>query len=149
MVNIDNHLQLESQLLIIYQIIRIWQKLCKMKTETPMIAKIDPFFLQIQNFVFGKFMLREPSQITFAFFGIWPRTYPPSLHFLCSKFCIFLTTYPPLNADVICEGSLRLNPRTTVVILSVHNNLQRISSLLIPLKNNNFCSTLHIPALIR
>ena len=31
---------------------------------------------------------------------------PPSLHFLCSKFSIFLTTYPPLNANVICEGSL-------------------------------------------
>ena len=31
---------------------------------------------------------------------------PPSLHFLCSKFSIFLTTYPPLNANVICEGCL-------------------------------------------
>ena len=31
---------------------------------------------------------------------------PPSLHFLCSKSSIFLTTYPPLNANVICEGSL-------------------------------------------
>ena len=31
---------------------------------------------------------------------------PLSLHFLCSKFSIFLTTYPPLNANVICEGSL-------------------------------------------
>ena len=30
---------------------------------------------------------------------------PLSLHFLCSKFSIFLTTYPPLNANVICEGS--------------------------------------------
>ena len=40
---------------------------------------------------------REPSQITFAFFGIWPRTYPPSLQFLCSKFSIFLTTYLPLT----------------------------------------------------
>ena len=28
------------------------------------------------------------------------------LHFLCSKSSIFLTTYPPLNANVICEGSL-------------------------------------------
>ena len=27
-------------------------------------------------------------------------------HFLCSKSSIFLTTYPPLNANVICEGSL-------------------------------------------
>ena len=51
--------------------------------------------------------IREPSQITFASFGIWPRTYPPSLHYLCSKSSIFLTTYPPLNANVICEGSLR------------------------------------------
>ena len=50
--------------------------------------------------------VREPSQITFAFFGILPRTYPLSLHFLCSKCSIFLTTYPPLNANVICEGSL-------------------------------------------
>ena len=32
---------------------------------------------------------------------------PPSLHFLCSKFSIFLTTYLPLNANVICEGSLK------------------------------------------
>ena len=31
---------------------------------------------------------------------------PPSLHFLCSKSSIFLTTYPPLNANIICEGSL-------------------------------------------
>jgi hypothetical protein len=31
---------------------------------------------------------------------------PPSLHYLCSKFSIFLTTYLPLNANVICEGSL-------------------------------------------
>ena len=31
-------------------------------------------------------------------------TYALSLHFLCSKCSIFLTTYPPLNA--ICEGSL-------------------------------------------
>ena len=29
---------------------------------------------------------------------------PPSLHFVCSS--IFLTTYPPLNANIICEGSL-------------------------------------------
>ena len=31
---------------------------------------------------------------------------PHSLHFLFSKSSIFLTTYPPLNANVICEGSL-------------------------------------------
>ena len=31
---------------------------------------------------------------------------PLSLQFLCSKCSIFLTTYPPLNANVICEGSL-------------------------------------------
>ena len=29
--------------------------------------------------------------------------YVPSLHFLCSKLFIFLTTYPPLSANVICE----------------------------------------------
>ena len=34
-------------------------------------------------------------------------TYLPSLHFLFSKFSIFLTTYPLLNANVICEGSLK------------------------------------------
>ena len=48
----------------------------------------------------------ELSQITFAFFGIfWPHIYP-CFHFYCSKNSIFLTTYPPLNANVICEGSL-------------------------------------------
>ena len=52
--------------------------------------------------------LREPSQITFALFGIWPGTYPPSLHFLRSKFSIFLTTYSPLNINVIFEGSLKI-----------------------------------------
>ena len=31
-------------------------------------------------------------------------TYVPSLHFLCSKLFIFLTTYPPLSANVICES---------------------------------------------
>ena len=31
---------------------------------------------------------------------------PHSLHFLFSKFSIFLTAYPRLNANVICEGSL-------------------------------------------
>ena len=30
---------------------------------------------------------------------------PHNLHFLCSKFSVFLTTYPPLNANVTCEGS--------------------------------------------
>ena len=34
---------------------------------------------------------------------------PPSLHILCSKSSIFLTTYPHLNANVICEGSLNVN----------------------------------------
>ena len=33
---------------------------------------------------------------------------PPSLHFLRSKCSIFWTTYPLLNAKVICEGSLSL-----------------------------------------
>ena len=31
---------------------------------------------------------------------------PPSLQFLCSKSSVFLTTYPPPNANIICEGSL-------------------------------------------
>ena len=30
----------------------------------------------------------------------------PSLHFLCSKPHVFLTTYPPLSVNVICESSL-------------------------------------------
>ena len=34
-------------------------------------------------------------------------TYVPSLYFLCSKLQVFLTTYPPLSANVICESSLR------------------------------------------
>ena len=50
---------------------------------------------------------RELSQIMFAFFGIFLTTYVPSLHFLCSKLHVFLTTYPPLSANVICESSLR------------------------------------------
>ena len=33
-------------------------------------------------------------------------TYVPSLYFLCSKLQVFLTTYPPLSANVICESSL-------------------------------------------
>ena len=35
----------------------------------------------------------------------WPRTYH-SLHFYCGKCSILLTTYPPLNTNVICESSL-------------------------------------------
>ena len=29
-------------------------------------------------------------------------TYVPSLHFLCSKLHVFLTTYPPVTANIIC-----------------------------------------------
>ena len=43
-------------------------------------------------------------------------TYSPSLHFLCSKFSIFLTTYPPLNANVICEGSLSCKGRDVSIL---------------------------------
>ena len=32
-------------------------------------------------------------------------TYFPSLHFLCIRLYIFLTTYPPLSANVICKYS--------------------------------------------
>ena len=32
--------------------------------------------------------------------------YVPSLHILCSKLKKFLTTYPTLSANVICESSL-------------------------------------------
>ena len=43
----------------------------------------------------------------FKFYGAHPNVRTPhSLHFLCSKFSTFLTTYPTLNANVICEGSL-------------------------------------------
>ena len=49
---------------------------------------------------------RELAQITFAIFGHFLTTYVPSLHFLCSKLHDFLTTYPPLSANVICESSL-------------------------------------------
>ena len=48
---------------------------------------------------------RGLSQITFAFFWNFLTTYTPSLHFLCSKLHVFLTTYPPLSAKVICESS--------------------------------------------
>ena len=48
---------------------------------------------------------KEPSHITFAFFGILPYTFL-SLYFLCSKRSIFLTTYPPLNGNVICKDSI-------------------------------------------
>jgi hypothetical protein len=59
-------------------------------------------------FVFAGHLLRELSQIMFAFFAIcWPRTYS-SLHFYSSKFYIFLTTYPSLNANVIYESFLSL-----------------------------------------
>ena len=64
--------------------------------------------------------LREPSQITFAFFGIWPRMYLPVVctFYVCSKFSIFLTTYPPLNVNVICEGSLKvLNVYKKIVLI--------------------------------
>ena len=44
---------------------------------------------------------------------------PLSLHFLCSNSSIFLTTYPPLNANVICEGSLITNTFSTLPSRSV------------------------------
>ena len=51
-------------------------------------------------------MLGDLSQITFVFCGHFrPHKYP-SLHFYCSKSWHFLTTYPPLDANVICESSL-------------------------------------------
>jgi hypothetical protein len=33
----------------------------------------------------------------------------PSLHFLCIKLRAFLTTYPPLIANIICESSLKIS----------------------------------------
>ena len=38
-------------------------------------------------------------------------TYVPCLHFLCSKLHVFLTTYPPLSANVICESSLNVSTK--------------------------------------
>ena len=64
------------------------------------------FFRFKQYFRFKQDRIREPSQITFDFLAFDHVRTPPSLHILCSKFSIFLTTYPPLNANVICEGSL-------------------------------------------
>ena len=32
--------------------------------------------------------------------------YFPSLHFYCCKLAKFLTTYPPLSANMICKSSL-------------------------------------------
>ena len=63
------------------------------------------------NFIFKVILnaLRELSQITFAFFGIFLTTYVPSLHFLYSKLHVFLNTSPTLSANVICESSLRSN----------------------------------------
>ena len=29
----------------------------------------------------------------------------PTLHFYCNKISIFLTTYPPINTNIICESS--------------------------------------------
>ena len=57
------------------------------------------------HFLIKSQSLREPSQITFAFYHV--RT-SLSLHFLCSKCNNFLTNYPPLNANLIWEASLNL-----------------------------------------
>ena len=43
----------------------------------------------------------------FCIFWHFLTTYVPSLHFLCSKLHVYLTTYPTLSANVIYEGSLR------------------------------------------
>ena len=47
-------------------------------------------------------------------------SYVPSLHFLCSKLHVFMTTYEPLSANVICESSLRWAP--TIFQLRSQNN---------------------------
>ena len=62
-------------------------------------------------------VLRELSQLTFAFLGIFDHILTcHCLHFYCNKFSILLTTYPPLNANVMGEGSpsQRLLNRWTV-----------------------------------
>ena len=43
-------------------------------------------------------------------------TYVPGLHFLCSKLQVFLTTYPPLSANIICESSLTGNSLGTQLV---------------------------------
>ena len=57
---------------------------------------------------FGHVRLGSLHKLRLHFLAFDHLPTPPSLHFLCSKFSIFLTTYPPLNANVICDGSLRL-----------------------------------------
>ena len=65
----------------------------------------------------------ELSQITCAFFGIfWQRTYTCLLVY-CSKNYILLTTYPPINANVICESSLSSSTESAVVITSFTSEL--------------------------
>ena len=47
------------------------------------------------------------QQLHLHFLGFDGVHTPLGLHLLCTKFSIFLTTYPSLNANLICEGSLR------------------------------------------
>ena len=55
--------------------------------------------------------------------------YVPSLHFLCSKIHVFLTTYPPVHANVIFESSLALFWRQTIC------NFKRTSITCVDLNN--------------
>ena len=69
------------------------------------------------------------SQITFAFFGIFWHfltTYVPCLHFLCIKLPIFLTTYPPLSGNIICESSLRPHQKFTFISKTNSCTLSRL-----------------------
>ena len=117
--NIPNHY---PEFKILISCLLLWEGILNFK-----------FRLVIRNiFVWREIWKREPSQITFAFFCIWPRTYrghlrrtPPSFHFLCSKSSIFLTTYPTLNANVICEGSLC--SKGTLIILDLNSPINLIS----------------------
>ena len=75
----------------------------------PIWGTVDIFLLQ--NKINNQFVASELGslhKLRLYFLAFDHVRTPPSLHFLCSKFSIFLTTYLPLNANVICEGSLRV-----------------------------------------
>ena len=57
---------------------------------------------------FGLFFALPKGAFTNYVCIFWPRTYPPlfALFMYCKNY-MFLTTYTPLNANVICESSLR------------------------------------------
>ena len=56
--------------------------------------------------------------------------YVPSLHFLCSKLLIFLTTYPSLGANVICESSLWVFMSFSNIIISLETSIEKFRKTL-------------------